>query len=102
MKRTAAARPDADRRDAKSLLGALTSSLGIERVVRKRREIFLFHNVRIHLDEVDGLGTFVELESVVSEDVDENVATTRLEEIQSRLGIAETDLLAGAYADMLD
>src|SRR5258708_1706900 len=42
--------------DAASLHTALTAALGVRGVVRKRREIFLWHNVRIHLDEVEGLG----------------------------------------------
>ncbi|MEN8159378.1 MAG: class IV adenylate cyclase, partial [Myxococcota bacterium] len=42
----------------------LTALLGVHRVVRKRREIALHHNVRIHLDRVEGLGDFVELEAV--------------------------------------
>ena len=40
-------------------------------VVRKRREVLLWDNVRIHLDAVDDLGTFVELEAVVDELHDE-------------------------------
>src|SRR5262245_36938128 len=50
--------PDALRR-------ALASSLGVRTVVRKRRELWLFQNTRIHLDAVDELGNFLELETVV-------------------------------------
>jgi predicted adenylyl cyclase CyaB len=50
--------------DPSAVRGLLEAILGRHRVVRKRREIFLYENVRIHLDEVEGLGTFVELEAV--------------------------------------
>ena len=38
----------------------LAEALGVRSVVRKRREIYLYHNVRIHLDEVCDLGRFLE------------------------------------------
>ena len=47
------------------LKAALTAALGVRRVVDKRREIFLADNVRIHLDDVAGLGTFLEFEAVL-------------------------------------
>ena len=46
------------------LLPALTESLGVDVVVEKRRHLLLWETVRIHLDEVTGLGSFVELEAV--------------------------------------
>ena len=45
--------------------------------VRKRREVLLLDNVRIHLDSVESLGTFVELEAVVDDAHDEEVAGDR-------------------------
>jgi predicted adenylyl cyclase CyaB len=80
---------------------ALTSALGVRGVVRKRREIYLWHNVRVHLDEVDGLGTFVEFEAVLSEDEDEATARQRLEHLSGLLAVTSADHLAVAYADLL-
>ena len=50
--------------DSASLLAALRESLGERGVVMKRRHLFLWGEVRIHLDEVQGLGSFLELEAV--------------------------------------
>ena len=44
----------------------LAQALGIKTVVRKRRELWRLDNVRIHLDQVEGLGSFVELEVQVT------------------------------------
>src|SRR4051812_31521940 len=52
--------------DPANLKAILASALGIKVEVRKRREWFLWHNVRIHLDTVDDLGTFIEFEAVLS------------------------------------
>ena len=80
---------------------ALTAALGIRGVVRKRREVYFWHNVRIHLDEVAGLGTFVELEAVLGPDEDENRAQERLEHLCELVGIADVDLLGQSNADLL-
>jgi len=50
--------------DPDGLKRMLAAMLGVEKVVRKTREILLRDNVRIHVDEVEGLGAFVELEAV--------------------------------------
>ena len=83
------------------LIAALSSSLGKLQTVRKVREVFLYHNVRIHLDHVENLGDFLELESVVSGDVTESTARQRLDELVARFSIQKEDLKARAYADLL-
>lgn len=88
--------------DPALLKTALTSTLGVCAVVRKRREISIHHNVRIHLDEVNGLGTFLELEAVLSSADDENVSQARLDELLGQLKITRDDFLAISYAELLD
>ena len=83
------------------LTAALARALSVERIVRKTREVFLYHNVRIHLDDVEQLGSFVELESVITDDVDEQQAKVRLKELMTLLEIQDDDLVAVAYADLL-
>lgn len=83
------------------LKAALAAALGVKTVVRKRREVLLFHNVRIHLDAVEGLGTFLELEAVVGPDADEPTSRQRLDFLQTALHIRGDDLLPGSYSDML-
>jgi predicted adenylyl cyclase CyaB len=87
--------------DAEALKTALATALGIRGVVRKRREIYFWHNVRIHLDEVAGLGTLVELEAVLAPEDDEKLSQERLEELCELMGIADKNLLGQSNADLL-
>jgi len=87
--------------DAAGLKSALSAALGVRGVVRKRREVHMYHNVRIHLDGVEGLGTFVELEAVISPEADERVSLGRLDELCGRIGLCRGDAIAGSYADLL-
>jgi predicted adenylyl cyclase CyaB len=87
--------------DAAAMKAALAAALGVRGAVRKRRAVYLWHNVRIHLDEVAGLGTFVEFEAVLSAAEDEATAVARLEELGAALGILPADHLAPSYADLL-
>ena len=70
-------------------------------VVRKRREILLWDNVRIHLDEVDGLGSFIELEAVIDGEHDETVCRDQVAYILRALGLTEDSLIRASYADLL-
>ncbi|MBX3414881.1 MAG: class IV adenylate cyclase [Pirellulales bacterium] len=79
---------------------ALTAALGVRGVVRKRREIFLVENVRIHLDEVDGLGTFLEFEAVLGPHVDDRKGAQQVAELREAFGLRTEDLLACSYSDM--
>jgi len=83
-----------------TLIAALRAAMGIVNVVCKRREIYLWHNVRIHLDDVEGLGQFLEFEAVLSAEVDENTGRGQLQELMAQFDIRPEDLLAGSYIDM--
>lgn len=87
--------------DPRLLAEALGSTVGIRGVVAKRRELWMFHNVRIHLDDVEGLGAFVEFEAVLFDGETEPVALERLAVLQEGLGIMRGAIVAGAYADLL-
>ncbi len=87
--------------DAASLLGLLDQALGQTRVVDKTRHLFVVGQTRVHLDAVVGLGDFVELEVVLREGQSEAEGHAIAADLMSRLGIEETSLLHGAYADML-
>jgi|SRR5579871_2469811 len=88
--------------DPLALRAALAAALGQRGEVRKRRELWLWHNVRIHLDDVVGLGTFVEFEAVMSADDDETTAHKRLIELAATLGLRSEDDVAGSYGDLKD
>jgi predicted adenylyl cyclase CyaB len=69
--------------------------------VRKRRELWQLDNVRIHLDTVDGLGTFLELEAVVDAGHDEARCRTQVHRLLPAFGVAEDDCLRASYSDLL-
>ncbi len=88
--------PDATRR-------LLSELLGVHRVVRKEREIFLYQNVRIHLDRVEDLGTFMELEAVYDGDPAKEPGERRkVDVLMKELGVREQDLVSGSYEGLLD
>ena len=78
---------------------ALARALGIRTVVEKQRELYLWGHTRVHLDEVAGLGPFLELETVITDQTQEE-AERECREVQATLGIGEDDLIAGSYDDM--
>jgi adenylate cyclase, class 2 len=71
-------------------------------VVRKRREILLWDNVRIHLDAVDGLGCFVELEAVLDERHDEPTCRAQVGTLMRALALRDDALIRASYAEMAD
>lgn len=80
----------------------LSEILGVVCVVEKEREILLHRNVRIHLDTVKGLGTFVELEAVFDGSPDSEAEQQRLvTRLMSELGVREEDLVPVSYQDLL-
>ncbi len=72
--------------------------LGAKGCVRKRREVWLYRNARIHLDTVEGLGQFIEIEVVVTSGMTQ--ARLLMRELREVLGIRSKDLIAGWYSDM--
>jgi adenylate cyclase class IV len=88
--------------DAPALKSALAAALEVRGEVHKRREIYLWHNVRIHLDEVAKLGSFVEFEAVLSSEEDQSMAADRLARLCQGLGIALVDQVASSYAELLE
>jgi len=89
-------------RDAAALADALARALPVRGVVSKRRELFLVGRTRIHLDRVDGLGSFVELEVALA--AGESLEAGRLEALKllDDLAIEATDLVPHAYIDLLE
>jgi adenylate cyclase class 2 len=87
--------------DPIALTDALTDSLGVRVVVEKVRRLLLWRNVRIHLDQVEGLGEFVELEAVATSPGGLEVERDRVEQLRTALGIADEHLVAHGYADLL-
>ncbi|GAB4336596.1 MAG: hypothetical protein Kow0037_18060 [Calditrichia bacterium] len=87
--------------DGNSLDSVLKSSLGISVVVKKKRRLYLYKNVRIHLDEVERLGNFLELESVVSENIPRSQAQKNLDELLVWLGSFLGEIVPQSYSDLV-
>jgi homotetrameric cytidine deaminase len=89
----------ADVGDPAALREALDAALGTRVVVDKRRRLLLWEGVRIHLDEVEGLGSFVELEGVAPPESD----LAREHELVARLReeLALGEPVAVSYSDLL-
>jgi homotetrameric cytidine deaminase len=81
------------------LRASLDAALGTLVVVDKARHLFLWEGVRIHLDAVAGLGSFVELEGVAPPDSDLGAEHEKVAHLCERLGIGE--ILTDSYADRL-
>lgn len=93
--RTATAEPDA-------LVATLQTALGLRGVVRKQRTLYLVGQTRIHLDQVEGLGSFLELEVVLEEDQSLEAGVQVAHDLMQALGVSPDSLVSGAYIDLLE
>jgi len=88
--------------DPAALKAALEAALDVDVVVKKTREIYFVDNVKFQLDDVDGLGKFVEIEAI---DRDGSTGTDRLEEqCRTYMGvfpIDDDDLVDVSYSDLV-
>jgi predicted adenylyl cyclase CyaB len=88
--------------DAESIKEVLRSSMGIKIVVVKKREIYYLENVKFHIDDVAGLGTFVEIEAGnILADLGKEELEKQCKFYMKAFGIEETDLITNSYSDML-
>lgn len=78
----------------------LARALGIVGRVRKLRRLYLVGRTRIHLDDVEGLGSFVELEVVLADGESPDAGMRIAQRIMKDLGIGESQLVQGAYVDL--
>jgi predicted adenylyl cyclase CyaB len=69
--------------------------------VRKRRVLFLVGRTRIHLDTVEGLGEFLELEVVLQDGESAAAGIAEARRIMAELGVGAQQLIQGAYVDQL-
>ena len=87
--------------DPEVLLDILTETLGRIGEVKKTRILYLIGQTRVHIDRVEALGDFLELEVVLQPDQSEDEAQQIAEELLTELGIEKNQLVAEAYVDLL-
>lgn len=84
-----------------SLRETLALAYGVVGRVRKNRTLFIAGRTRIHLDIVENLGHFLELEVVLREDESPDVGVREAHELMQRLGVTPSQLIDRAYVDLL-
>jgi len=80
---------------------ALTNAYGQTGRVRKHRTLYLIGRTRVHLDRVEGLGEFLELEVVLAEGEPSEPGVAQAHKLLTALAIAPEQLIEGAYVDLL-
>lgn len=87
----------------KNLKNVLAKALGIKVIVDKRRKIYFIDNVKFHFDEVNELGSFVEVEAI---DKDGSIGIEKLKEQCNHyiqfFGISSDQFMAESYSDLLE
>ncbi len=80
----------------------LSQAYGVRGVISKVRYLYMVGQTRIHLDDVKGLGKFMELEVVLHPGQADAEGQAIAEELMQRLGLLPGDLIDTAYMDMLE
>ncbi len=88
--------------DPQSMREALQRACGVRSVVRKTRNLFLAGRTRVHLDQVEDLGGFLELEVVMEADEDESVGIAEAHNLMSQLNVSSDALIDRAYVDLIE
>ena len=80
----------------------LIKSLGVHAIVNKQREIYFIDNIKFHIDRVEDLGSYVEVEAI---DINGNIGIKELREqcqfFLKLFKISEKDLISKSYSDLL-
>jgi adenylate cyclase class 2 len=87
--------------EPESLRAVLSAALGVLAEVRKERTLLMKNNVRLHLDNVDGLGAFGEIEAVLDQGVDSARSRADMDDLIDALEVRRTHLIGVSYAEML-
>lgn len=87
--------------DPEAMLDALSETVGRRGAVLKRRHLFMWENVRIHLDHVGGLGDFIEFEAVAPVDSDLVREHALVGRLCAEFGVTQDRVCDRGYADML-
>ena len=79
----------------------LEAALGVAAVVEKVRTLYLWEDVRIHLDQVAGLGDFIEFEAVLSDKHNDEDGHRKLGHLRQAFEIEPGDVLSRSYLDLV-
>ncbi|KAK7477186.1 hypothetical protein BaRGS_00031571 [Batillaria attramentaria] len=79
----------------------LSQALGVRGMVKKTRYLYMVGQTRVHVDQVDGLGDFMELEVNLKEGQSAEEGQVIARDLMQKLGVKDEDLLTCAYMDLL-
>lgn len=99
--------------EAERMRALLATALGVRVAVKKRRALYLLGyeqkphephapHIRVHIDEVENLGNFVEVEAVLGEGIAPEAARAEAQTLLRQFGIRASDLITGSYAELLE
>ena len=83
------------------LLDVLKKSYGVYGTVNKVRELYIIGRTRVHIDQVKGVGCFLEFEVVLKEDEEIYEGEIEANELMTEFNIMPSDLISCAYVDMI-
>jgi predicted adenylyl cyclase CyaB len=86
--------------DAPGFKRMMLAALGVKAIVDKVRELWLYGNTRIHIDEVNGLGHFVEVETVITNQTDTE-AQAEHNWVKDALAIDDAQIVPVSYSDLI-
>jgi adenylate cyclase, class 2 len=84
-----------------NIIPSLKKALGIKAIVKKQREIYILGNIRFHIDNVAGIGKFIEIEARGEKESQLKGLRKQIEEYSKLFKIKKEDLIAGSYSDLM-
>ncbi|KAF4086180.1 hypothetical protein AMELA_G00103180 [Ameiurus melas] len=87
--------------DPQGLTRVLSDALGQVGQVKKERRLYMVGQTRVHVDSVEGLGDFMELEVVMRENQSPEEGVAIAHQLMQDLGVKKEDLIDSAYMDLL-
>ncbi|XP_016910771.1 uncharacterized protein LOC107996959 [Apis cerana] len=90
-----------DENACSGIANILIESNGSVGIVKKTRKVYMIDQTRVHIDDVEGLGNFLELEVILNDDQDIESGEKIAHDLMSKLDIKSEDLIANAYIDLL-
>ena len=88
-------------KDGRELFSVLKGILPVTVIVKKKRVLYIWQNVRIHIDTVKGLGKFLEFEAVCKTKKDSKDAPSKLKKLIRVFNIKQKDMVSSSYSELI-
>ncbi len=84
-----------------NIVPSLSKALGVKVIVRKKREVWILNNIRFHIDNVEELGKFIEVEARGENEDDLPKLKKQIKEFLDLFNIEEDNFIEGSYSDLI-